>query len=123
MVLGGAAGNGIDSIFYGKFLKNAPPGAPTPWLSGQVIDMLYIDIWSGKLPHWIPFFSNKFVNCLPIFNLADVAILAGIGLVVLNSTPLYPQTVEEILEEEEEFCHLTEEVISVENMPSTDMPQ
>ena len=91
LVLGGAAGNGIDSIFYGKLLNNAPVGAPTPWLSGQVIDMLYIDLWSGKLPHWVPFLGNNFVTCLPIFNLADVAILAGIGLVILTNRHHYAQ--------------------------------
>jgi len=119
LVLGGAAGNGIDSIFYGKLLKNAPLNAPTPWLSGQVIDMLYIDIWSGKLPHWMPFFGNKFVSCLPIFNLADVAILAGIALVVLSSNQLQPTTLAEAEKEEEDIDQLTEKTIFVENIPNT----
>ena len=84
LVLGGAAGNGIDSIFYGKFLENAPYGAPMSWFYGQVIDMLYIDIWSGRLPNWIPLFSGSYVTCLPVFNLADVAILAGVALIILG---------------------------------------
>lgn len=98
LVLGGAIGNGIDSIFYGKLLNNAPTGALTPWFSGQVIDMLYIDIWAGKLPHWIPFFGGNVVTCLPIFNLADVAILTGIGFVVLASktSATLTSTVEEV---------------------------
>eukprot|EP01132_Coremiostelium_polycephalum_P002960 gene2960-3694_t len=78
LVLGGAIGNGIDSIFYGKFLHNAPYGSPMRWFYGQVIDMLYIDLWSGKLPNWIPGFSGYYVTCLPVFNLADVAILIGV---------------------------------------------
>jgi signal peptidase II len=82
LILGGAAGNGIDSIFYGKFLHNAPIGSPMPWFYGQVIDMLYIDLWSGRLPDWIPFFSDVVFSALPIFNLADVAILAGVGLIL-----------------------------------------
>ena len=47
MILGGAIGNLIDSIFYGVFLNNAPYNAPTPWFHGQVIDMFYFDIWEG----------------------------------------------------------------------------
>jgi signal peptidase II len=83
LILGGAAGNGIDSISYGKLLHNTPYGAPMSWFYGQVIDMLYIDIWSGRLPEWVPWFSGNYVTCLPVFNLADVAILAGVGLILL----------------------------------------
>ena len=81
--------------------------------------MLYIDIWSGKLPHWMPFFGNKFVSCLPIFNLADVAILAGIALVVLSSNQLQPTTLAEAEKEEEDIDQLTEKTIFVENIPNT----
>lgn len=81
LVLGGAAGNGIDSIFYGKFLHNAPFDAPFTWFYGQVIDMLYIDVWTGYLPSWVPFSSKLIFSIFPVFNLADVAILVGIGLV------------------------------------------
>lgn len=101
LVLGGAAGNGLDSIFYGKFLGNAPFGAPITWFYGQVIDMLYIDIWSGRLPTWVPWFGGNFVTCLPIFNLADVAILAGVGLVMLASKKEYLQLENETIESEE----------------------
>jgi signal peptidase II len=83
LVLGGAAGNGIDSIFYGKFLHNAPYGAPMTWFYGQVIDMLYIDIWTGRLPNWVPWYSGHYVTCLPVFNLADVAILAGVFFIIV----------------------------------------
>jgi signal peptidase II len=98
LILGGAAGNGVDSIFYGKFLRNAPFGAPTTWFYGQVIDMLYIDIWSGKLPTWIPWFGGHFVTCLPIFNLADVAILTGVGMIAIASKRSYQQVEVETLD-------------------------
>jgi signal peptidase II len=101
LVLGGAAGNGIDSILYGKLLGNAPFGAPITWFYGQVIDMLYIDIWSGRLPAWIPWFGGNFVTCLPIFNLADVAILTGVGLVIVASKRPYPQAEAQVIDLEE----------------------
>jgi signal peptidase II len=101
LILGGAAGNGVDSIFYGRLLGNAPFGAPITWFYGQVIDMLYIDVWSGRLPTWIPWFGGNFVTCLPIFNLADVAILAGVGLVVIASKRQHTQAVGRKIEWEE----------------------
>jgi signal peptidase II len=80
LILGGAAGNAIDSIFYGKLLNNAPYQAPFSWFYGQVIDMFYLDIWSGNLPAWVPWFGGQQVIVFPIFNLADIAILAGVVL-------------------------------------------
>ncbi len=100
LVLGGAGGNGVDSIFYGKLLGNAPFGVPITWFYGQVIDMLYIDIWSGRLPTWLPWVGGNFVTCLPIFNLADVAILAGVGLVIIASKRQHLPA-EEVIELEE----------------------
>lgn len=94
LILGGAAGNGIDSIFYGKLLHNAPYGAPMSWFYGQVIDMLYIDLWSGRLPAWVPWYSGYYVTCLPVFNLADVAILAGVALIVLDKRASIQQPVQ-----------------------------
>ena len=38
MILGGAVGNVLDSLFYGFAFNNAPYGSPTPWFHGQVID-------------------------------------------------------------------------------------
>ena len=84
LVLGGTASNSIDGIFYGALLDNAPPGAPTPWFYGQVVDMFFLDIWSGRLPSWVPWLAGQYVTCLPIFNLADVAIVIGIVLIIWN---------------------------------------
>ena len=84
LVLGGTASNSIDGIFYGVLLDNALPGAPTPWFYGQVVDMFFLDIWSGRLPSWVPWLAGRYVTCLPIFNLADIAIAIGIVLVIWN---------------------------------------
>ena len=53
-IFGGAIGNVIDSTFYAILLDNAPYDAPMSWGYGQVIDMIYLDIWEAKLPNYLP---------------------------------------------------------------------
>jgi signal peptidase II len=86
LILGGAIGNLIDSIFYGVLLDNAPYDAPTPWFHGQVIDMFYIDIWEGILPYWIPLIGGTPMSLWPIFNVADSAIFIGVVVILLNQS-------------------------------------
>ncbi|MCR5888095.1 lipoprotein signal peptidase [Hymenobacter sp. J193] len=83
MILGGALGNVIDSIFYGILYNNAPFNAPTPWFHGQVIDMLYVDIYEGFLPASWPLVGGSHVSLWPIFNIADSAIFVGVALILL----------------------------------------
>jgi signal peptidase II len=79
LVLGGAMGNLIDSIFYGVFLDNALAGAPSPWFHGQVVDMLYFPLYEGFLPDWVPLYGGEyFIFFRPVFNIADSAIFIGI---------------------------------------------
>ncbi len=86
LILGGAIGNLIDSVFYGALLDNAPYNASTPWLHGQVIDMFYIDIWEGILPSWIPIIGGTPMSLWPIFNIADAAIFVGVLIIIFNQT-------------------------------------
>ena len=58
LILGGAVGNLIDSVFYGVLLNNAPLDSITPWFHGQVIDMLYFPIIQTTLPDWLPIFGQ-----------------------------------------------------------------
>ena len=83
LILAGAIGNVLDSTFYGVFLSNAPVGAPTPWFHGQVIDMIYLDIWEGHLPNWIPFIGGKYYALWPIFNIADSSIFVGVAIILI----------------------------------------
>ncbi len=78
LILGGAVGNVIDSTFYAVLLDNAPHDAPMSWFYGQVIDMVYVDIWESKLPAWLPFIGNSYLSLFPIFNIADAAIFLGV---------------------------------------------
>jgi signal peptidase II len=84
LILGGAIGNLIDSTFYGVWFDNAPYDAPTHWFHGEVIDMFYLDIWQGYLPHWIPVIGGTHLSLWPIFNIADAAIFIGVLLILFN---------------------------------------
>jgi signal peptidase II len=83
LILGGAIGNVVDSVFYGVFLNNAPYGAPTPWFHGQVIDMFYFDIWEGYLPQWLPIIGGEYYSFWPIFNIADASIFVGVAIILI----------------------------------------
>ena len=83
LILAGAVGNVVDSIFYGKFLGNAPLDSATPWFHGQVIDMIYVDVWEGMLPKWIPFIGGEYYSFWPIFNIADSSIFVGVAILLL----------------------------------------
>lgn len=64
LVLAGASGNIIDSIFYGAIFEASFPGhvaSLVPWgegysslLHGKVVDMLYFPLFSGTWPDWVP---------------------------------------------------------------------
>ncbi|GAA4019376.1 lipoprotein signal peptidase [Hymenobacter fastidiosus] len=89
LILGGAVGNLIDSIFYGIIYDNAPFGAPTPWFHGQVIDMLYLDLYEGILPSTWPLVGGYHLSLWPIFNIADSAIFIGVMLILLNQNRFF----------------------------------
>ncbi|GAA6769614.1 lipoprotein signal peptidase [Flavobacterium sp. CGRL2] len=67
LIFAGAAGNIIDSVFYGVIFddsthKLATIFSPAPygtWFHGLVVDMFYFPIWEGNLPTWLPIFGGK----------------------------------------------------------------
>jgi signal peptidase II len=84
LILGGAVGNVIDSIFYGVVLNNNPVESPTPWFHGQVIDMLFFPIFDLYWPDWVPFVGGDyFLFFSPVFNIADSAIFVGVVIILL----------------------------------------
>lgn len=94
LVLAGAVGNIIDSVFYGVILTESTPfevahfvpigEGYSSWLHGKVVDMFYCPIIETTYPDWFPFSAGKpFVFFSPVFNLADSAISVGIVLLLL----------------------------------------
>ena len=83
LILGGAIGNLIDSVFYGIWLDNAPFDAPSPWFYGEVVDMFYIDIWEGRIVEWMPLWGGKFIALWPVFNIADASIFCAIIVILV----------------------------------------
>ncbi|MCS7296775.1 MAG: signal peptidase II [Bacteroidia bacterium] len=77
LIIGGAFGNLIDRIFYGVLFpeRNAYEGG---WFQGQVVDFIYVDIWQGILPEWVPFIGGEYIALWPVFNIADSCISIGV---------------------------------------------
>lgn len=93
LILAGALGNAVDSVFYGVIFSESfhqvatlfpEGGGYGTWLHGRVVDMLYFPIVKGYLPDWIPFYGGDyFIFFRPIFNIADSAITTGVFMIIL----------------------------------------
>jgi signal peptidase II len=92
MVIAGAAGNIIDSVFYGKIFNGSefqiasfmPDQGYASWLHGRVVDMLYFPILNGHFPAWVPLWGgDEFVFFRPVFNIADASISISVMLMIL----------------------------------------
>lgn len=94
LIMAGASGNIIDSIFYGRIFNESTyftvarmfpeEGGYAPLLYGKVVDMLYFPVIQGHIPQWFPFRAGEeFIFFRPIFNLADSAITIGILIILI----------------------------------------
>jgi signal peptidase II len=92
LILGGAVGNLIDSIFYGVLYNNAPEGSPTRWFYGQVIDMIYVPLYVGYFPKSWPLIGGSYSGGFPIFNIADSSIFIGVVLILLNQSRFFNES-------------------------------
>jgi signal peptidase II len=94
LILAGASGNIIDSVFYGAIFEASYPGhiasfvpfgeGYAPLLHGKVVDMLYFPIIETSIPDWIPLVGGKDVLFFRfIFNIADASITIGVIILLL----------------------------------------
>jgi signal peptidase II len=93
LILAGAFGNIIDSVFYGVIFNDSyhsvahlfsenPYGT---YFHGKVVDMFYFPFVENYiLPNWLPFWGGKsFTFFNAIFNVADMAISTGVGILIV----------------------------------------
>jgi signal peptidase II len=90
LIIAGAIGNVLDSLYYGLLFSDSlgrvaeflpANGGYAPVLQGKVVDMLYFPLYAGELPSWIPIWGGDYFTFFrPIFNIADVAISTGVGI-------------------------------------------
>nr|WP_320058370.1 lipoprotein signal peptidase [uncultured Bacteroides sp.] len=94
LILTGALGNIIDSVFYGVLFNESthssiasfmPAGGGYSTLFyGKVVDMFYFPIIDTTWPTWMPVIGGgHFIFFSPIFNFADAAISCGIIALLL----------------------------------------
>lgn len=93
LIFAGALGNIIDSVFYGILFSDSygqvatflpTDGGYDSVFHGKVVDMLQFPLFEGVLPDWIPGFGGKRFSFFdPIFNVADMAISTGIGILIV----------------------------------------
>jgi len=93
LILSGAIGNIIDSVFYGVIFSDSyghvaqlfpPNGGYATLLHGRVVDMLHFPVYQGWLPHWLPVWGGDyFIFFRPVFNIADTAITLGVFSILL----------------------------------------
>ena len=94
LILVGAIGNVIDSMFYGLIFSESTftnvaallpeGGGYAPFMFGKVVDMLYFPLIDTVLPEWVPFWGGEqFIFFRPIFNIADSCITIGVFYLLL----------------------------------------
>lgn len=101
LIFAGALGNIIDSVFYGVLFSSSSGEVATFLPSqggygnlfhGHVVDMLHFPVWKGFLPEWIPFYGGEYFTFFePVFNIADMAISTGIGILIIFNKKAFPK--------------------------------
>jgi len=105
LIYAGAAGNLIDSMFYGLIFNASHLGSHhvahlfpahggyAAFLHGRVVDMLYFPMIDTVLPNWVPFWGGKeFTFFDPVFNLADFYISFSFFMLLIFQRRFFPDS-------------------------------
>lgn len=105
LILAGALGNSIDSVFYGKIFTESSFHVShwVPWgqgyaemFHGRVVDMLYFPLIQGHWPSWVPLWGGEeFEFFRPVFNIADMAISGGVISILVFQKKFLPPSAEQ----------------------------
>lgn len=92
LVIAGALGNILDSLFYGLIFSQSTPmtvatvfpdgGGYAPLLYGRVVDMFYVKLF--PIPNGFPLWGGQYFFPA-IFNFADACVTVGIFLMIIFS--------------------------------------
>ncbi|MCK5400975.1 MAG: lipoprotein signal peptidase [Flavobacteriaceae bacterium] len=106
LIFAGALGNIIDSVFYGVLFSDSygelaeflpKDGGYDSLFHGKVVDMLHFPLWKGYLPEWLPFWGGQYFTFFdPVFNIADIAISTGIGILLVFNKKAFPKQDEQV---------------------------
>jgi len=75
-ILGGAIGNLIDRVFYGKIYDYAP------YFYGRVVDFLHFDFPNFTI-------LGKTIYSWPIFNIADISVSVGFIMILIGYKKIF----------------------------------
>lgn len=126
LILAGAIGNIIDSLFYGMIFQDSygqvssifpEGGGYSSFLHGRVVDMFYFPLIESRYPDWFPFIGgNPLIFFRPVFNIADSSITIGIFSILIFYRK-YFNKVEENNKEKDDEQSEENEVNPVEEIP------
>ena len=94
LILAGAAGNLIDSVFYGLVFSSSygqvaslfPEAGYAPLFYGSVVDMIQFPLATWNWPSWVPFIGgDEYTFFEYVFNFADSYICTGVILLLIFS--------------------------------------
>lgn len=101
LILAGALGNIIDSVFYGVIFSDSygqmaqlfpEGGGYGNWFQGKVVDMFYLPIIQGFWPDWVPVLGGRYLEFFrPVFNIADSAITMGVVSFLVFQGRFFPE--------------------------------
>jgi signal peptidase II len=110
MVMAGALGNIVDSVFYGLIFSSSSPveaatlfpegGGYAPLLHGKVVDMFYFPIIKGNYPDWFRG-GSSFIFFRPVFNIADSSISVAVAIILFNQKRFFKHITPEEPKDEE----------------------